>query len=150
MSPNLENFVYVFITHVNILLNILGLLWTSPVGLYRIVGHERSVLVTCMKIGQICLKYLIFTKFRINSFYLLIKHGKTLMDKNFGSNCNLKLIVTARTPFCARPLLTSWAEMTSRLKRKLGELGVDTSSRKANENFCLVRLIHFHWVCTSL
>jgi len=32
--------------------------------------------------------------------------------------------------------------MTSRLKRKLGDLGVDTTSRKANENFCLVgRLI---------
>ena len=30
-------------------------------------------------------------------------------------------------------------KMTSRLKRKLGELGIDTSSRKANENFCLVR-----------
>ena len=28
--------------------------------------------------------------------------------------------------------------MTTRLKRKLGEIGVDTSSRKANENFCLV------------
>ena len=28
--------------------------------------------------------------------------------------------------------------MTSRLKRKLGEIGVDTSSRKVNENFCLV------------
>ncbi|KAF8972792.1 hypothetical protein BDZ97DRAFT_2004154 [Flammula alnicola] len=28
--------------------------------------------------------------------------------------------------------------MTTRLKRKLGELGVDTSSRKANENFCLI------------
>lgn len=28
--------------------------------------------------------------------------------------------------------------MTSRLKRKLGELGIDTSSRKANENFCLI------------
>lgn len=28
---------------------------------------------------------------------------------------------------------------TARLKRKLGDLGVDTSSRKANENFCLVR-----------
>ncbi|KAF8902382.1 hypothetical protein CPB84DRAFT_860751 [Gymnopilus junonius] len=28
--------------------------------------------------------------------------------------------------------------MTSRLKKKLGELGVDTASRKANENFCLV------------
>ncbi|CAA7269265.1 unnamed protein product [Cyclocybe aegerita] len=28
--------------------------------------------------------------------------------------------------------------MTSRLKRKLGDLGVDTSSRKANENFCLI------------
>jgi len=30
------------------------------------------------------------------------------------------------------------SKMTSRLKRKLGELGVDTSSRRANENFCLV------------
>lgn len=29
--------------------------------------------------------------------------------------------------------------MTSRLKRKLNDLGVDTSSSKANENFCLVR-----------
>jgi G patch domain-containing protein 1 len=28
----------------------------------------------------------------------------------------------------------------NRLKRKLGELGVDTSSRRANENFCLVRI----------
>ncbi|TEB36535.1 DUF1604-domain-containing protein [Coprinellus micaceus] len=28
--------------------------------------------------------------------------------------------------------------MTSRLKRKLGDLGVDVSSRKANENFCLI------------
>jgi hypothetical protein len=28
---------------------------------------------------------------------------------------------------------------TARLKRKLGDLGIDTSSRKANENFCLVR-----------
>lgn len=28
---------------------------------------------------------------------------------------------------------------TARLKRKLGDLGVDVSSRKANENFCLVR-----------
>ena len=28
---------------------------------------------------------------------------------------------------------------TNRLKRKLGELGVDTSSRRANENFCLVK-----------
>ncbi|PFH50306.1 hypothetical protein AMATHDRAFT_75708 [Amanita thiersii Skay4041] len=28
--------------------------------------------------------------------------------------------------------------MTSRLKRKLGELGVDTSSNRANENFCLI------------
>ncbi|KIJ65418.1 hypothetical protein HYDPIDRAFT_27428 [Hydnomerulius pinastri MD-312] len=27
---------------------------------------------------------------------------------------------------------------TARLKRKLGDLGVDTSSRKANENFCLI------------
>ncbi|KAF9028984.1 DUF1604-domain-containing protein [Hymenopellis radicata] len=27
---------------------------------------------------------------------------------------------------------------TGRLKRKLGDLGVDTSSRKANENFCLI------------
>lgn len=27
---------------------------------------------------------------------------------------------------------------SARLKRKLGDLGVDTSSRKANENFCLV------------
>jgi len=31
--------------------------------------------------------------------------------------------------------------MTSRLKRKLGDLGVDTTSRKANENFCLVGLL---------
>lgn len=28
--------------------------------------------------------------------------------------------------------------MTSRLKRKLNDLGVDTSSSKANESFCLV------------
>ncbi|KAJ4474861.1 hypothetical protein J3R30DRAFT_3337189 [Lentinula aciculospora] len=28
--------------------------------------------------------------------------------------------------------------MTSRLKRKLGDIGVDTSSAKANENFCLI------------
>ncbi|KAJ3532797.1 hypothetical protein NM688_g7372 [Phlebia brevispora] len=28
--------------------------------------------------------------------------------------------------------------MTSRLKRKLNDLGVDTSSHKANENFCLI------------
>lgn len=28
--------------------------------------------------------------------------------------------------------------MTSRLKRKLGELGIDTTSRQANENFCLI------------
>ncbi|KAF8159383.1 hypothetical protein B0H34DRAFT_654370 [Crassisporium funariophilum] len=28
--------------------------------------------------------------------------------------------------------------MTSRLKRKLGDLGVDTSSRRATENFCLI------------
>lgn len=28
---------------------------------------------------------------------------------------------------------------TGRLKRKLGDLGVDTSSTKANESFCLVR-----------
>src|SRR6266571_2794814 len=34
--------------------------------------------------------------------------------------------------------ITSKFIMTSRLKRKLGEIGVDTSSRKANENFCLV------------
>ncbi|KAG1724184.1 hypothetical protein EDB19DRAFT_1930151 [Suillus lakei] len=27
---------------------------------------------------------------------------------------------------------------TARLKRKLGDLGIDTSSRKANENFCLI------------
>ncbi|KAG0694131.1 hypothetical protein DFH29DRAFT_961354 [Suillus ampliporus] len=27
---------------------------------------------------------------------------------------------------------------TTRLKRKLGDLGIDTSSRKANENFCLI------------
>ena len=32
--------------------------------------------------------------------------------------------------------------MTSRLKRKLNDLGVDTASTKANENFCLVRLFH--------
>ena len=31
--------------------------------------------------------------------------------------------------------------MTSQLKRKLGDLGVDTTSRKANENFCLVGLL---------
>jgi len=30
------------------------------------------------------------------------------------------------------------AVMTSRLKRKLNDLGVDTSSSKANESFCLV------------
>jgi hypothetical protein len=30
------------------------------------------------------------------------------------------------------------ATMTSRLKRKLNDLGVDTSSSKANESFCLV------------
>jgi hypothetical protein len=29
--------------------------------------------------------------------------------------------------------------MTSRLKKKLTDIGVDVSSRKANENFCLVR-----------
>lgn len=29
--------------------------------------------------------------------------------------------------------------MTSRLKKKLNDIGVDTSSAKANENFCLVR-----------
>ena len=28
--------------------------------------------------------------------------------------------------------------MTSRLKRKLGDIGVDSSSSKANESFCLV------------
>ncbi|KAF9525952.1 hypothetical protein CPB83DRAFT_877046 [Crepidotus variabilis] len=28
--------------------------------------------------------------------------------------------------------------MTSRLKRKLGDIGVDVSSKKANENFCLI------------
>lgn len=28
--------------------------------------------------------------------------------------------------------------MTSRLKKKLGDLGVDLNSRKASENFCLV------------
>ena len=27
---------------------------------------------------------------------------------------------------------------SAKLKRKLGNLGVDTSSRRANENFCLV------------
>lgn len=31
--------------------------------------------------------------------------------------------------------------MTSRLKRKLNDLGVDPSSSKANESFCLVRLL---------
>ncbi|KDQ26505.1 hypothetical protein PLEOSDRAFT_1057061 [Pleurotus ostreatus PC15] len=30
--------------------------------------------------------------------------------------------------------------MSNRLKRKLGDLGVDTSSRRANESFCLVRI----------
>ncbi len=30
--------------------------------------------------------------------------------------------------------------MTSRLKKKLNDLGVDTSSARVNENFCLVRL----------
>ena len=30
--------------------------------------------------------------------------------------------------------------MTSRLKRKLNDLGVDTTSSKANENFCLVSM----------
>ena len=30
--------------------------------------------------------------------------------------------------------------MTSRLKRKLNDLGVDTSGHKASENFCLVRM----------
>ncbi len=34
--------------------------------------------------------------------------------------------------------------MTSRLKRKLNDLGIDTSSSKANENFCLVRLYAHH------
>ena len=29
--------------------------------------------------------------------------------------------------------------MTSRLKRKLNEIGIDTASNKATENFCLVR-----------
>jgi hypothetical protein len=34
---------------------------------------------------------------------------------------------------------TATTMSTARLKRKLGDLGIDTSSRKANENFCLVR-----------
>ncbi len=41
------------------------------------------------------------------------------------------------------------AMSTGRLKRKLGDLGVDTSSRKANESFCLVSMFSScHPSCT--
>ena len=43
--------------------------------------------------------------------------------------------------------------MTTRLKRKLGDLGVDLNSRKATENFCLVsprRLECQHWLSFAL
>lgn len=38
--------------------------------------------------------------------------------------------------------------MTSRLKKKLTDIGVDVSSRKANENFCLVREFMLFFQCT--
>ena len=39
--------------------------------------------------------------------------------------------------------------MTSRLKRKLGDLGIDPSSSKANESFCLVS-DYLNFVCAQL
>src|ERR1700721_2842711 len=35
------------------------------------------------------------------------------------------------------------SSMSGRLKKKLGNLGVDPSSAKANESFCFLRLLYF-------
>ena len=58
--------------------------------------------------------------------------------------CVLELICLPRARFRWLILLRDWLyydAMTTRLKRKLNDLGVDTASSKANESFCLVRLL---------